>query len=115
MSALFNQTNLTTGTSFASGVSGNTLTLGGIAVSGGGAGTSLVIQPARELFLGDGAGGTAFYGISTIAYANATGTYNFLATNVSTIALGSLSSLQAGAFTVNAISLLSTVRGNNWG
>lgn len=115
MSALFNQTNLTPGTTFASGGGQTSITLGGISVIGGAAGTSLVIQPANEIFLGNGSGGTAFYGLSTISYNTGAGKYDFLTAGVSTIALANLSSIQAGAFTVNAVALMSTVKGNNWG
>jgi hypothetical protein len=69
MSSLFNQTNIAPGTAFATGGGSNFpsgITVGSVGIQAGGQG--LVIQPVNEIFLGDGVGGTAKYGVSSIAF-----------------------------------------------
>ena len=120
MSAYFNQTNIAPGTSFAN--PGNNFSAGinlnGITLLGGGAGQSTVLQPTSELFMGDGVGQSANYGISSIKMATPAGgltsVMNFNIGGISSIQLTNLSSLQAGAYTVNAPRLLSTIVGNGW-
>jgi len=119
MSAYHNQTNISPGTLF-SGLNGNFpegITIGNTISIQGGA-NALVIQPASELFLGDGAGGTARYNISTISYVGATpGSVPFLTWNGAanpSFQLANLSSLNAGAFTVNAVQAVSSLKGYGW-
>lgn len=119
MSSLFNQTNISPGTAF--GGSSNFsagITLNGISLGGSGAGNPLIIQPSNQLFLGDGAGLTGFYGVSSIAYATVpagvTPALNLNIGGISSIQLNNLSSLQAGAFTVNAPLMFSTMKGYGW-
>jgi len=120
MSSLFNQTNIAPGTSFAQNTTNfpNGITVGGIGIQAGGVG--LLVQPANEIFLGDGVGGTAKYGISSITMINATLGTAPLATLVDSVAanpnfrLTNLSTLtavnSAGGNDINITALASTLR-----
>jgi hypothetical protein len=121
MSSLFNQTNIAPGTPFSGGGGSNFpngLAVGGISLQAGG--TSFLVQPANEIFLGDGAGGTALYGISSIAMVNAVmgsasflnitdfsnANPNFRLTNLSTLTAVN----SAGGNDINITALASTLK-----
>lgn len=121
MSALFNQTNInpttsffTSGSNFPTGIN-----LQGTFLSGNG--TTLFIQPNTEIFLGDGAGLTAKYNISSMVYINPTagatqflnlqntgvGVPNFVLNNVSTL---TFSEAGVAGSNINITALASTLK-----
>jgi len=66
------------GQNFPSGINLNGTNLGG------NGGTTLTIQPANEIFLGNGVGDSAKYMVSSISFANTIGTVPFLNTPITT-------------------------------
>ena len=117
-----NFTNANTTTSYFSSSSNFPL---GIGIGGGttvtGNGTSMLIQPATEIFLGDGAGLTARYNISSMSYVNPTaGTSQFLnfqntTPGVPNFALNNISTLTANDLgvtgsNINLSALVSTLK-----
>jgi hypothetical protein len=97
----------------------------GVGIGGGtaiiGNGTSMLIQPATEIFLGDGAGSTARYNISSISYVNpiagssqflnlqntGAGVPNFVLNNVSTL---TFSETGVAGSNINLTALASTLK-----